>query len=102
MHRLTLIAAIAVVSAPAAAAPVSMTCENPRQSYLVEFDRDARTFIINPDTDRSEYTVLAVEADTVAGAVGHDSGLAFLASLSPPKQIAFYDGATVIQTDPCE
>ena len=47
------------------------------------------------------FTVLAIEGELVAGAVGSDSGLAFLASFNEPRRIDLYDGAELFQTDKC-
>lgn len=79
-----------------------MVCRNPGSPYLVVFDPEARTFVLDPDTSASSYTVLAIEGSTVAGAVGYDSGLSFLADFAEPRHIDFYAGSEVVQTDPCE
>jgi hypothetical protein len=78
-----------------------MTCENPGDGYLVLFEPEARIFMLNPDTDASTYTVLAVEGSKVAGAVGYDSGMSFLADFGREPRVDFYIGRDVVQTDPC-
>ena len=77
-----------------------MTCQNPRQSYLVVFDDVARTLVINPDTDRAEYSVNFVISPMVAGAVGHDSGLNYVADFHA-RQMVYYRDLVRQQTDQC-
>lgn len=78
-----------------------MMCTNPRQDYLVVFDAKARAFVINPDTETTSYAVLAIEDSKVAGAVGYDSGMSFLADFGDQRHIDFYIGAEIVQTDSC-
>lgn len=78
-----------------------MVCSNPGRDYLVVFDREQRTFVLDPDTSATKYTILAIEGDRVAGAVGYESGLSFLADIGDAARIEFYDGSKIVQTDAC-
>lgn len=86
---------------PAWADTWKMSCKNPGDSYLVLFEPEARIFMLDPDTDASTYTVLALEGSKVAGAVGYDSGMTFLADFGREPRVDYYIGREIVQTDLC-
>lgn len=101
MRSTLLFVVLVALTAPVAAD--EMTCENPRRSYSAVFNETARTFVLDLT---SEYKVLAVE-DTperlvVAGMVGFDSGLGFVAEFRPTPRIVFYSNDAAVQTDRCQ
>lgn len=99
------VASALLLTPPAAAATLTMICENPRQEHLVVFDNKARTMIINPDgPQRTRYVVLAVEGPaarpTVTGLTVND-GPTFRAHFGRSKRIELFAGNQPFQTDRC-
>ena len=87
---------------PVFAGPVSMVCQNPRQEYLAVFDPETETFIINPETDRTQYHVVTVEfLGVVSGQADPESGLDFKAHFFGPSRIEYSVDGRPAQTDRC-
>lgn len=86
-----------------AAETLKLICENPRREYLVVFDTKSRTFLINPDSDRTYYKVKSVSQS--------EDGLVVKGNTvkqGPDFEAFFGDGASItflmpdpFQTDFC-
>lgn len=97
--------AFVLISGPALAAQIRMTCKNPRRGYLVTFDGAAKTFRLGAAGAETFYKVEHIGRDVsglvVRGKTVKD-GPRFAAYFGGKKRIEFFEGGQVIQTDPCE
>jgi hypothetical protein len=102
MVRLASLTTMMLVSAaPVSAETLSMTCENPHDSNTVVYDPVERRLTVNDTV----YVALAFENSekktAVAGMVGNDTGLGFMAEFAPTKRIEWHRDDQLLQTDMC-
>ncbi|GBE42947.1 MAG TPA: hypothetical protein ENH05_05985 [Rhizobiales bacterium] len=105
LKTIPILLAFGLISGPALAAQMEMSCENPRREYLATFDETTNTFKVQAEGADSFYIIKRIEDDgnglilrgkTIKG------GPDFAAYLGAKKRIEFIDGGEVIQTDPCK
>ena len=82
-----------------------MICKNDFHEYLLTFDTQSRSLVLNPDTDKTTYKVLAFEKNAsregIAGMVGLKSNLGFYAEFKPKMRVELYSDSKLAQTDLC-
>jgi len=102
---LALIGVASWSSSAALAEDLRMICKNDFHEYLLTFDTQARSLVLNPDTDKTTYKVLAFEKNAsregVAGMVGIKSNLGFYAEFRPKMRVDFYLDDKLFQSDTC-
>ena len=86
------------------AQPLSMICENPGREYQVTYTLGNRDIILNPDTERTRYRVLAVEhaeGKLIVAAQTPNGGPAVRVHFRPYKKLEYFADGEVVQTDGC-
>lgn len=93
-----------IVFSAAAHAETRLICENPRREYLVIYSPGASTLILNPDSDRTTYSILVddlSDGSHVVTASTPNGGRTARLHLRPYLKMEFWSGGEVVQTDGC-
>jgi hypothetical protein len=94
------VVALLIPGSADAASSLTMTCENPRQEYRVQFNKLLNTL----KAGRTDYRVLAVEETNdrlvVVGLTVND-GPTFRAHFRPYKKMELFSNNQLFQADAC-
>lgn len=92
------------VGGSTAIAETRLICENPRREYLVVYSPGASALVLNPGSDRTEYSILVDDvtdaAHIVTAATVSDGPTARL-HLRPYQKMELWSEGEVFQTDGC-
>lgn len=93
-----------VFSSVYAYAETRLICENPRREYLVIYSPGASALVLNPDSDRTLYSILVDDLSDgwhVITATTPNGGPTARLHLRPYMKMEFWSGGQVVQTDGC-
>lgn len=85
-------------------AETRLICQNPRQEYLVIYSPGASEIVLNPDSDRTLYSILVddiSDGSHVITANTPNGGPTARLHLRPYMKMEFWSGGQVVQTDGC-
>lgn len=92
------------ISSASAHAETRLICENPRREYLVIYSPGASVLTLNPDSDRTIYSILVDDVSDgshVVTASTPNVGPTARLHLRPYLKMEFWSGGEVVQTDGC-
>lgn len=93
-----------VFSSVSAYAETRLICENSRREYLVVYSPGASALVLNPESDRTLYSILVddlSDGSHVVTATTPNSGPTARLHLRPYMKMEFWSGGQVVQTDGC-
>lgn len=98
------ISILALVSTTSMAEAYSLTCSNPGREYNLVYEQGMGAAIINPDSEKTQWPVLASILDdrqhVVFVNIGNEN-MAAIIHLRPYKKIEIFQSGSIIQTDGC-
>lgn len=95
---------VVAFSSVSAYAETRLKCENPRREYLVIYSPGASALVLNPDSDRTLYSILVddlSDGSHVVTASTPNGGPTVRLHLRPYPKMEFWSDGQVDQTDGC-
>jgi hypothetical protein len=104
MKCLGLACLVVLFSSVSAYAETRLICENAQREYLMIYSPGASELVLNPDSDRTFYSILVddlSDGSHVVTAATPNGGPTARLHLRPYLKMEFWSGGQVVQTDGC-
>jgi hypothetical protein len=83
----------------------AMKCDNPRREYVVKYDDELGSFVLQAEEGKTRYKVKSVSIESKGAVFKGETakgGPTFQAFTSGRKRVEFFENGQRIQTDFCE